>query len=141
MLDWLSDPTRMVRGRGNINGVHCNAAEIERQRTSETIRIGKLGCGPRLASRVRRSEEVGAVGTGEGDDVAGRDLRAGTTRSRFGETCSSSVLGLWDESCANARSRPLPHGHPEDRRSTATAPGAEWAVNGGGEKTPWVRAY
>src|SRR5258708_38566959 len=39
------------------------------------------------------------------------------------------MLGLWDESCANARSRPLPHGHPEDRRSTATAPGAEWAVN------------
>jgi dTDP-4-dehydrorhamnose 3,5-epimerase-like enzyme len=34
------------RGRGNINGVHCNAAEIERQRTSETIRIRELGFGP-----------------------------------------------------------------------------------------------
>src|ERR1700731_4191895 len=99
----------MVRGPekhcpANISGVHCNAADIERQRTSETIRIGEFRRGPRLPSRVRRSEKVGAVGTGEGDGIAGRDLRAGAARSRFGETCASSMLGLWDESCANAGS-------------------------------------
>jgi len=83
----------------------------------------------RPTGHAKRSGKAGALGTPKGNGIADRSLRAGTARFRFGETGSSTLLGLCEESCAHARSRPVPNGHAADRGTVAATRCQKRAVN------------
>jgi hypothetical protein len=83
----------------------------------------------RPTGHAKRSGKAGALGTPKGNGIADRSLRAGTARFRFGETGSSTLLVLCEESCAHARSRPVPNGHAADRGTVAATRCQKRAVN------------